>query len=184
MNIRQAQREQYISNLKINKDFDGRELAEGIIILIEKKQKIVIYVELFMNEFEYHLVENELNAKDFIRLKVATGFRDRPIEQVERALRNNLFDVTAIYNGEVIGMGRLVGDGVMYWYLQEIIVLPQYQGQGIGTKIVKRLLEYIKENTMPGTFVSVGLTAAKGKDTFYEKFGFSKSIGMTRYIER
>lgn len=33
-------------------------------------------------------------------------------------------------------------------------------------------------------FVSVGLTAATGKDTFYEKFGFSKSLGMTKYIER
>ena len=91
-----------------------------------------------MNEVEYHLVENELNAKDFIRLKVATGFRDRPIDQVEKALKNNLFDVTVVHNDEVIGMGRLVGDGVMYWYLQEIIVLPQFQGQGIGTRIVNR----------------------------------------------
>lgn len=136
-----------------------------------------------MSEFEYHLVENELSAEDFIRLKVATGFRDRPIEQVEKALKNNLFDVTAVYNGEVIGMGRLIGDGVMYWYLQEIIVLPEFQGQGIGTRIVNRLLDYIKENTTPGTFTSVGLTAAAGKDTFYEKFGFSKSLGMTMYIE-
>ncbi|MCR5501527.1 MAG: GNAT family N-acetyltransferase [Lachnospiraceae bacterium] len=32
---------------------------------------------------------------------------------------------------EVVGMGRLVGDGVMYWYLQEIVVLPEYQGRGI-----------------------------------------------------
>ncbi len=137
-----------------------------------------------MNELEYCLVENELRAKDFIRLKVATGFMERPIEQVEKALNNNLFDVTAVYNGEVIGMGRLVGDGFLYWYLQEIIVLPQYQGQGIGTKIVNRLLEYIKSNTEPGTIVSVGLTAAIGKDTFYEKFGFSKSLGMTMYIEK
>lgn len=136
-----------------------------------------------MNEFEYDLIENELNAEDFIRLKVATEFRDRPLEQVEKALKNNLFDVTAVYNGEVIGMGRLIGDGVMYWYLQEIIVLLEFQGRGIGTKIVNRLLDYIKENTSPGTFVSVGLTAAVGKETFYEKFGFFKSSGMTMYIE-
>ena len=126
-----------------------------------------------MNKLEYQLVENELKAKDFIRLKVATGFMDRPIEQVEKALKNNLFDVTAVYNGEVIGMGRLVGDGFMYWYLQEIIVLPQFQGQGIGTRIVNRLLDYIKENTTPGTIVSVGLTAATGKDTFFENPNFS-----------
>lgn len=137
-----------------------------------------------MKELEYYLKENELTAKDFIRLKVATGFRDRPIEQVEKALENNLFDVIAVCNDEVIGMGRLVGDGVMYWYLQEIIVLPEFQGKGIGTRIVDRLLEYIKDNTTPGTFVSIGLTAATGKDTFYEKFGFSKSLGMTKCLER
>ena len=137
-----------------------------------------------MNGFQYELIENELTAKDFIRLKVATGFVERPVEQVEKALKNDLYDVTAVYNGEVIGMGRLVGDGFLYWYLQEIIVLPQFQGQGIGTKIVNRLLEYIKENAAPGTIVSVGLTAATGKDTFYEQFGFSKSLGMTMYIER
>ena len=137
-----------------------------------------------MNGFQYELIENQLTAKDFIRLKVATGFMERPVEQVEKALKNDLYDVTAVYNGEVIGMGRLVGDGFLYWYLQEIIVLPQFQGQGIGTKIVNRLLEYIKENTAQGTIVSVGLTAATGKDTFYEQFGFSKSLGMTMYIER
>lgn len=137
-----------------------------------------------MNGFQYELIENELTAKDFIRLKVATGFVERPVEQVEKALKNDLYDVTAVYNEEVIGMGRLVGDGFLYWYLQEIIVLPQFQGQGIGTKIVNRLLEYIKENAAPGTIVSVGLTAATGKDTFYEQFGFSKSLGMTMYIER
>ena len=137
-----------------------------------------------MRELEYHLIENKLTAKDFIRLKVATGFMDRPLEQVEKALANDLFDVTAIYNGKVIGMGRLVGDGYMYWYLQEIIVLPEYQGMGIGKRIVNRLLDYIKEQTEPGTIVSVGLTAAAGKETFYEKFGFSKSLGMQMYVER
>ena len=58
------------------------------------------------------------------RLKTLSGFRERPVELVERALKNNLYDVIAVADGEVIGMGRLVGDGVMYWYLQEIVVLP------------------------------------------------------------
>ena len=68
-----------------------------------------------MNNCDYMLYENKLMAKDFIRLKVATGFRDRPIEQVEKALSNDLLDVVAMVNNEVVGMGRLVGDGVMYW---------------------------------------------------------------------
>lgn len=137
-----------------------------------------------MGEFTYRLEENKLMAKDFIRLKVAAGFKDRPLEQVEKALNHDLFDVVAICDDEVVGMGRLVGDGVLYWYLQEIVVLPQFQGKGIGTSIVNRLLEHIKENTEVDTFTSVGLTAAKGKDTFYERFGFSKSLGMSLFIEK
>ncbi len=137
-----------------------------------------------MDKTEFTLLENQLKAEDFIRLKVSAGFRERATELVERALKNNLFDVVAVVNDEVIGMGRLVGDGVMYWYLQEIVVLPEYQGKGIGTAIVNRLLEYITEHTESGNFTSVGLTAAEGKDGFYERFGFNKSNGMTKYIER
>lgn len=132
---------------------------------------------------EFKLLENQLEAEDSIRLKVSAGFRDRNIELVEKALKNNLYDVIAVVDDEVIGMGRLVGDGVMYWYLQEIVVLPQYQGKGIGTAIVKKLLDYIEDHTDVGDFTSVGLTAAEGKEGFYERFGFSRSRGMTKYIE-
>ena len=136
-----------------------------------------------MHIIDFALVENQLSANDCIRLKIATGFRNRPIDQVERALKNDLLDVVAIVNNEVVGMGRLVGDGVMYWYLQEIIVLPEYQGKGIGTGIVNYLLEYIKKHTEDETFTSVGLTAAEGKTSFYERFGFQNSRGMNLYIE-
>lgn len=72
----------------------------------------------------------------------------------------------------------------MYWYLQEIIVLPEYQGKGIGKSIVNRLLEHVRETAIPGTGVEVGLTAVKGKEAFYEKFGFScGSSGMKKWIE-
>lgn len=137
-----------------------------------------------MNGIDYKLFENQLTAEDFLRLKVAAGFKNRPIKQVEMALKNDLLDVVAVVNDEVVGMGRLVGDGVMYWYLQEIVVLPEYQGKGIGTSIVNYLLEYIKNNTEKDTFTCVGLTAAEGKESFYERFGFQKSRGMNIYIER
>lgn len=136
-----------------------------------------------MDRIDFRLVENQLSAEDFIRLKVATGFRNRPIEQVEKALKNDLLDVVAISKNSVVGMGRFVGDGSMYWYLQEIIVLPEYQGLGIGTSIVNYLLEYIKRNTEDGAFTSVGLTAAEGKESFYERFGFKNNRGMNIYIE-
>ncbi len=137
-----------------------------------------------MEKVQYELVDNVLSAEDFIRLKVATGFIDRPVQQVEKALKNGLFNVSAVCDGKVIGMGRLVGDGAMYWYLQEIIVLPEYQGKGIGESIVNRLIEHIKSETEPGTKIEIGLTAVKGKEPFYEKFGFSVcSTGMKKQME-
>ncbi len=169
--------EEYETNVTISYNEDlARHYAEHMLNIIR--------CEGVMGNIEYTLHENQLKAEDFIRLKMAAGFRERPTELVAKALKNNLFDVTAVVNGEVIGMGRLVGDGVMYWYLQEIVVLPEYQGKGIGTAIVNRLLQYITEHTEPGNFTSVGLTAAEGKNGFYERFGFKKSNGMTKYIER
>lgn len=104
-----------------------------------------------MEELQYELVDNILRAEDFIQLKAAVGMIDRPLGQVEKALQNGLFHVSAICYGKTVGMGRLVGDGAMYWYLQDIIVLPEYQGKGIGKNIVNRLLKHIKSTAIPGT---------------------------------
>lgn len=137
-----------------------------------------------MEKVPFELADNVLSAEDFIRLKVAAGFIDRPLQQVERALENGLFNVSAVCDGKVIGMGRIIGDGAMYWYLQEIIVLPEYQGQGIGKSIVNRLLEHIRDSSVPGTKIEIGLTAVKGKEPFYEKFGFTVSAtGMKKRME-
>ena len=118
------------------------------------------------------LVENILIPEDFVRLRNATGFADIPIEHAKRALEGGLVNVSALYDGELVGMGRLVGDGAMYWYLQEIIVLPEYQKQGIGTQIVNHLVDYAVKNSYTGKFTSIGGVSAKGKEPFYEKLGF------------
>lgn len=100
------------------------------------------------------------------------GFVEIPVDHARKALQNGLVNVSAIYNGELVGMGRLVGDGAMYWYLQEIIILPRFQRKGIGTMIVNHLVDYAKANSATGKFTTVGGVSAKGKEPFYEKMGF------------
>jgi ribosomal protein S18 acetylase RimI-like enzyme len=113
------------------------------------------------------LVDNILTPEDFVRLRTATGFADIPLEHARKALQNGLINVSAIKDGELIGMGRLVGDGAMYWYLQEIVVLPEYQRQGIGAQ----LLEFAKEK-YDCRFL---WTLEKNKEAihFYETHGFN-----------
>lgn len=133
---------------------------------------------------EVRLVDNVLQAEDFVRLRIETGFAEIPVEHARKALQNGLVNVSALYRGELVGMGRLVGDGVMYWYLQEIIVLPQFQGRGIGRLIVNHLVEYARVNSASGKFTTVGGVSARGKEPFYEKMGFEIiSNGIIKMIE-
>ncbi len=133
---------------------------------------------------EIRLIDNILQAEDFIRLRIQAGFVEIPVEHARKALRNGLINVSAIYNGELVGMGRLVGDGAMYWYLQEIIILPQFQRKGIGTMIVNHLVDYARENSATGKFTTIGGVSAKGKEPFYEKLGFEViSNGIIKMIE-
>ena len=66
----------------------------------------------------------------------------------------------------------------------------EYQGKEIGKSIVERLLQHVYSCTPNGTFTTVGLMAAQGKEGFYEKLGFQampnagSGAGMTRYIEK
>ena len=133
---------------------------------------------------EVQLVDNILQAEDFVRLRIETGFAEVPVEHARKALQNGLPNVSAIYHGELVGMGRLVGDGAMYWYLQEIIVLPEFQRKGIGTMIVNHLIDYAKANSITGKFTTIGGVSAKGKEPFYEKMGFDIiSNGIKKMIE-
>lgn len=106
------------------------------------------------------------------------------MDHAKKALQNGLINVSAIYNGKLVRMGRLVGDGAMYWYLQEIIILPQFQRKGIGTMIVNHLVDYARANSVIGKFTTIGGVSAKGKEPFYEKMGFEIiSNGIKKMIE-
>lgn len=133
---------------------------------------------------EVQLVDNILQAEDFVRLRIEAGLVEIPVEHARKALQNGLLNVSAIYHGELVGMGRLVGDGAMYWYLQEIIVLPEFQRKGIGTMIVNHLIDYAKANSITGKFTTIGGVSAKGKEPFYQKMGFDIiSNGIKKMIE-
>jgi len=58
----------------------------------------------------------------------------------------------------------------LYFYIQDLIVQPDFQSKGVGTAILQALMTYLKANAKPGSFV--GLMAATGRKEFYRKFDF------------
>ena len=69
-------------------------------------------------------------------------------------------------------MGFLIGDTICFIYLHDIMVLPEYQSRGIGTMIMNKLLDRIKEIKRENPNLRVYLGASKSKENFYKKFGF------------
>lgn len=98
------------------------------------------------------------------------------------SLQSSLAGVVALDGNEVVGMGRLVGDGEMYFYIQDVAVDPAYQGRGIGQKIVEALLHYVRETSQGPVFV--GLFATDAALPLYERNGFSRGdmTGMFRLV--
>ncbi|MEG3638668.1 GNAT family N-acetyltransferase [Magnetococcus sp. PR-3] len=100
---------------------------------------------------------------------------------MQRAIDGSVYFVHVQVQGQTIACGRLVGDGALYNYLQDVIVHPDYQGMGVGQQIVKTLLSWLNTHT-PNRFI--GLIAAEGKAEFYKQFGFllrdAQSPAMSR----
>jgi len=118
------------------------------------------------------LVERNPTLEEYQRLRKAVGWEDAETEAIKIGLHNSLFSVCIVLENEVIGCGRVIGDSGLYFYIQDIIVLPKFQRKGIGRRIMNAIMEYLKAHACDRAFI--GLMAAKGVSTFYERYGFKK----------
>jgi len=81
------------------------------------------------------------------------------------------FDFVVAYDDigrRAVGMGRMISDGASDGYIQDVVVLPEYRGKGIGSSIISELVRNGKEKGL----VWIGLIAEKGTSSFYERLGF------------
>jgi ribosomal protein S18 acetylase RimI-like enzyme len=115
---------------------------------------------------EYKNICYSVGWKDYINYDVA-----------EASLRQSLFGVVIQCAEEIVGMGRVVGDGHIYFYIQDIAVVPAHQHKGIGRLVMAEIRDYLQENAPEKSFI--GLFASQGKEPFYEKYGFHRHDGMT-----
>ena len=76
-------------------------------------------------------------------------------------------------DGRVVGMGRAVGDGAFFFYLQDIAVDPDHQRSGIGREITKRLVAQV--HRMAGGDAFIGLFATEEAVGLYRAMGFDDS---------
>ena len=109
-----------------------------------------------------------------------TNYTSNPT-MLQNALEHSLFLISARdEDGKLVGFLRAVGDGYSIIYIQDIIVLPEYQRQGIGTQLLRQTLEHFKE-----VYQMILTTDSELKTiAFYESNGFTalSKVGCTSFM--
>lgn len=136
----------------------------------------------------YEISEALPSAEEFNTLRHSVGWKIHDLQVVRNSLPNSLYGVCVRCDGELVGMGRVVGDGGTIFYIQDVVVIPEHQGQGCGAMVMERIMNYIQ--THAHNHSTVGLMAAFGKERFYEHYGFKcrpnekLGAGMTIFWEK
>jgi ribosomal protein S18 acetylase RimI-like enzyme len=82
--------------------------------------------------------------------------------------------------GRIVGMGRVLSDGVSDAYIQDVVVLEAYRDRGIGRELVRRLTDRCLEARISW----IGLVAEPGTQAFYEPMGFRALEGYVPMLHR
>ena len=137
--------------------------------------------------FMVKLTKNSLTPEIYKNVRASVGMKEFKEDDVKLALQNTLFSVVVYEDEMPIGIGRVIGDGRVAFFIKDVAVVPSKQGQGIGHMIMKEIMAYTKSAGASNAYV--GLMALKDKEKFYEEFGFhvrpykNEGSGMTLYFD-
>ncbi|MCI8980810.1 MAG: GNAT family N-acetyltransferase [Hungatella sp.] len=116
---------------------------------------------------DYKVDDKELNASTFISFVNQVWKGDYDLEKTQSALSKTL-NITSYDHNVLVGCLRILSDGYYFGTITELLVLPEYQKHGVGSK----LLQLAKESTP--TMLYFG--SQPGVEGFYEKNGCQKSL--------
>ena len=133
---------------------------------------------------------NQISVEDYNFLRKSVGWNEIKEKQALTGISNSAFLISAVANDKAVGTARVVSDGGYIMLIVDVMVLPEYQGKGIGKTMMQKVMDYINGNIENGQHLFVSLMAAKGKEPFYTRFGFEtrpneeSGAGMTQKIYR
>jgi GNAT superfamily N-acetyltransferase len=111
------------------------------------------------------------DPQQYMRLFETTGWNKVykvSLREFPKLLKKSWYVVSAYDKLELVAVGRLVSDGVLYAMIYDMIVDPSYQNKGVGTVILEKLVKRCEARGIR----DIQLFSAKGKSSFYFKRGF------------
>ncbi len=126
----------------------------------------------------FNIEEGAPDPETFLRLRAAAGMRPRSVKGASMGLGQELFSVVLRLekSGEIVGMGRIVGDGGTIFVICDMMVIESFQKKGGGTMIMDAIMGYLLEEAPPNSYINLMADV----DGFYEKWGFEPSLPRSR----
>lgn len=123
------------------------------------------------------ITANEVNS-----IRASVGFRQIHPEQIKAGLHGSAVVVAAYYRDVAIGMSRLIWDGGTVALIQDILVVPQYQMQGIEIEMITRICDFLSSKLKPGYGIQVDAKVWSNQEEIFEQLGFQVSTPQRRGV--
>ena len=114
--------------------------------------------------------QRDIPVAKLVALYEANGWSSaKKPELLQKALSNSATLVSAWVGSELVGIGNAITDGYLVVYYPHMLVHPKYQGRGIGSEMMKRLMDKYRG------FHQHMLVADGQAIEFYKKCGFTRA---------
>lgn len=134
-------------------------------------------------------IDNKLpRPEEYNTLRKSAGWTFYDEQSASEGLEGSLYTVSLREDGAIVAFGRVVGDGRITFYIQDVIVVPDKRSHGYARIVMEHIMDYLGGVAAPGAVV--GLMSSKGVENLYRKFGFierpagkNMGAGMTLPID-
>lgn len=117
-------------------------------------------------------IEKNPTVQEYNYLTQQVGWGAEPENIVKEAIQHTLYSICAFDDEQIIGYARLIGDKTLFLYIQDVMVIPEFQGKNIGSQLMKFILQEVERLKSISPNIRTYLGASKNKENFYRKFGF------------
>ncbi len=126
-------------------------IEEGVKLHVEKRSPSQEEYRSLRNQSDWYTVGNQFE-------KAAFG--------------KEVYCVVVLDGPNVIGMGRIVGDGAIYFNIQDLIVHPNYNSKSVGRLIMDHIENFFETGASRHAYI--GVLATRETRELYKKYGFTE----------
>ncbi len=125
-----------------------------------------------MAEQRIESIEELPTVEEYIALRDTLGWGRITAEEAQNTFNATTYSLCLRDGDQLVGLIRVVGDGVLYIFIADVMVHPEYVGQGLGDTLMRSAVQYIER--VASSWATVTLIPLAGREAFYERHGFEQ----------